>query len=311
MDISRFDLNLLPVFDALLTERNVTRAARRVGLSQPALSSALGRLRAQLGDELFIRTRRGMVPTRRALALSRSVRATLEELEQVLASEATTRRSELSGHVVLEMDDYAELVMLPVLMARVGREMPAITLDVLPGARGRDSVSATMARRADPDITIRAAQGRMDRGRREERLFSDDWVCLVRKGLAGSQRRLESELFTVLSHVVAAGNDQEQVLQGALVKAGLTRRVALRVPEFASAASVAARTDCVAMIPTRMARWVERNLPLDVLDPPVTVPPAVYFASWPRIAERSEAAMWVKRALVETASGLDSVSVVK
>jgi DNA-binding transcriptional LysR family regulator len=247
-----------------------------------------------------------MVPTERALGLGNAVRTALAELERVLAPDERHRRADLAGQVVLELDDFVRLLLLPELVARIGREVPAVSLEVLSARSGRDSVSSsTMSRENEIDIRVSVRSMKPDRRRRQERLFADDWVCLVRKGLAGSHFRLEGELFGVLNHVVITDGDRDLELEDALVRAGLVRRVVLKVPELMTAASVTSQSDCVAMVPRRLARRLEQDLSLDVLDPPIKTPSIVYFASWPRSVERSEAAMWVKQTLVDISRELD------
>src|SRR5476651_777142 len=128
----RLDLNLLVVFDAVMQERNATRAAERLNMSQPAVSHALGRLRAALGDELFVRTPDGMEPTPQAEHLAPSVHRALADLGAALESDRTFEPQEVSRSFVISLNNYGALVMAPSLAAAVAREAPFVTLDLRP-----------------------------------------------------------------------------------------------------------------------------------------------------------------------------------
>src|SRR5580658_365077 len=143
--LGAIDLNLLVALDALLAERNVTRAANRIGLTQSAMSHALARLRALLGDELLVRGKEGMVPTMRAEALAVPIHAALEQVASAIAP-ATFDPKTARRKVVLGTSDYVELVLLPKVVARLADEAPYLDLRLVPIAD--DNVYDDLARGA-------------------------------------------------------------------------------------------------------------------------------------------------------------------
>jgi DNA-binding transcriptional LysR family regulator len=129
-DLRRVDLNLLVVFDALMLERSVTRAAERVGLGQPAVSHALGRLRTLLGDPLFVSTRQGAVPSARALELAPWVRSVLEDVQEKVFSRPAFPPASWTAEVRLGMTPLTDMALTPRLSMRLAREAPQATLTI-------------------------------------------------------------------------------------------------------------------------------------------------------------------------------------
>ena len=198
MNIAATDLNLLVAFEALLEEHSVSRAAARVGLSQPAMSSALGRLRGLFSDKLFVRTGRGVDPTPRALELAGPVRAGLEQLRRALEGEAQFDPSSSTRTFRLAMTDYAEWLLLAPLMQSLDRNAPGIQLHV----RRLDRLFQT------PDAELRAGvidlaigffgdARTMQEGALAETLFEEENVVISRRGRKGA---MTLDAFTAARH---------------------------------------------------------------------------------------------------------------
>jgi DNA-binding transcriptional LysR family regulator len=285
------DLNLLVALDALLEAENVTRAARRVGLSQSALSSALGRLRHLFGDPLLVRTRGGMAPTALARRLREPVRRALDEVAGMLRPPGpfdprTPHRFRVA------VTDYVGLVLLPAIAARVLGAGPAIDLEV----RTIDDWQLPVDEldRGALDVAISFFRG-VPRRLRSEHLFDESFVCAVRRGHPVVRRRLSLKQYTTLPHLLVSPRaGLFGSVDAALAARGLSRRVAITVPHFAVAPAVLARTDCVATLPARAARLAARSTPLRLLAPPIAIPGFAIRMVWHPQTDADPAASWFR-----------------
>ncbi len=287
MNLAAVDLNLLVVLDALLEEGSVTRAARRVGLSQPATSNALARLRELVGDPLFVRSGRGLVPTPRARSLAVPVRRGLAELGAALAppfafDPRTARRT-----FAIAMPDIAELVLLPPLLARLRRDAPGITIRVVP-------------RTADgADLAIGMLDGRAPRG---APLFTLRFVCLIRRDHPRVGTRLSLARFLELEHVLVAPGGGAGLIDELLAKRGLERRVALTLAHFFSAAMVVSRTDLVMSATSVLADVVERILPVRAVRHPLAAPVVTIGQLWQPRDDADPAHAWLRQVIADVAA---------
>jgi len=308
VNISQIDLNLLGVFEALFSERSVTNAASKVGLSQPAFSNALRRLRELVGDELFIRTKHGMSPTPRALDIACVIRPALAQLRRAFDLPiADARPTEVSGSVAIGLDNYLQAFLLPQLVGRIERRAPGVVFQVGIASGGRRTFSLLREGRLDLAVDTTDFGSRRDFG--QARLFEDRYVCLVRKGLTGGSPELSEELFSVLNHIMPASADpQRQPAERDMAAAGLRRRVTVTVPGMLAAPWLVGKSDTTAIVPARMATWFAAVLPIDVLEPPVVLPPAVYTVRWHRRNEQNRAVMLALELLVEVGHELTAGS---
>ena len=295
MNLAGIDLNLLVVFDALLAERNVTRAARRVGLSQPAMSHALRRLRAALGDPVLVRTTDGMAPTQRALELYGPVHTALEQVGQALGGgdgfdPATARRTFTVGTA-----DYVEYVMLPVLNAWLAAEAPSVDLVIKPIT----SLPADELRAGALDLAI-GVFGEAPVGLDRRRLFDERLVCVVRRDHPRVGKRLTLKRFAELGHVLVAPMGRPgSVVDPLLAEQGLRRRVVVTTPHFLVAPVVVARSDLVTTIAERVARTFAEQLPLKVLRPPLEMPNFTISMVWHNRNADDVAHRWIRSALAQ------------
>lgn len=266
MHMAGLDLNLLVALDALLEERNVTRAAARIGLTQSAMSHALGRLRSLFDDALLVRSSAGMVPTARATELGPRVRRALDEVARALAPPAAWDPKTARGRIVVGTSDYGELVLLPRLVARLQREAPGVDLHVRTLAKdvARQLASGTI------DVAVAPVGPHDDApGVFAQRLFDESFVCVVRKGHPLADKNLTLTRFAAASHALIAPRETEGgPVDDALARLGLARRVAVMVPHFLIAPHVVATSDLVLTVAARVAELLQKPLGLVSLDPP-------------------------------------------
>jgi DNA-binding transcriptional LysR family regulator len=298
LDLAAIDLNALVVLDALLAERHVTRAAAKVGLSQSAVSHALARLRALLGDPLLVRGPRGaLVATPRAEAIAPALRQALDGVRTAIRGEprfdpATVRRSFRIG-----TGDYAELILLPRLVARLAREAPGVDLWVVPVPD--DTAAALAAGAIDLAIGVWGAPS-WPAGLYQRGLFDEDFRCVVRAGHPATAQRLTLARFCELDHLlVAPRGTPGGTVDNQLAALGRTRRVAVRVPHFLIAPHVIAASDLVVTIATRLARLYAEPLGLELIAPPLDLPPFTVSMVWHERAHHDPGHRWLRERLVE------------
>jgi DNA-binding transcriptional LysR family regulator len=298
MNLSGIDLNLLTVLDALLDERSVTRAARRVGLSQSAMSNALARLRHVLGDPLLVRASKEMVPTPRAASLATPIREALSMVERALASDvfdpSVARRT-----FTIAAPDSQELLLAPRLMARLAVAAPQVQVRFIPPARGADPTELLRSEAADVALMNIAPIAPPLRTRQ---WFREHFVCISPKGLRG---KLTLARFCALPHVlVAPYGTPGSFVDDALAKRGKSRTVAMRVSSFSSAPVIVAESDCIATFPSRLARRFAEWLPLKIHDLPLPVSEVAIGAAWHPRVDRDPAHLWFRDLLAAVASEL-------
>jgi DNA-binding transcriptional LysR family regulator len=266
LNVSRLDLNLLKVFDALLSERRVTKAAERLFLSQPALSHALARLREALGDELFTRTPTGMRPTPFALAIAVQIQAALAQIDRALASRsfdpATSSRTFTIG-----ANDYVQFVVLPRLISRLSRVAPGVRLV----ARGfGDVLPLEPLERGDFDVVI-GLFDRIPAALKAETLFSDRFVCLARRSHSALRGGLTLRAYAESRHVLVSpqGGGFQGPIDEELAARGVNRRVMYSIQQFLVATLVVAESELLVTTPERVARLVARLSSLRVTELPL------------------------------------------
>jgi len=293
--LARLDLNLLLVFHHLLRLGRVSGVAQTLGMSQPAVSGALARLRSALGDELFLRTQRGMEPTPYAMQLAEPVAVALDGLQQALNVRASFDPSRSERNFTLAMTDVGEMYFLPVLVDVLAREAPGVTLQV---------VSVTQAGLKDD-----MASGRIDlalgllpqlqAGFFQQVLFRQPYVCLMRQEHPlASKKRMSLKALADAEHVrvLAAGTGHGRV-DTALERLGLQRRFRLTVPHYVALGDVLGRSDLVATVPERFAQRVMVPFGLCTRTLPVAVEGSAIHQFWHGRLHRDPGHQWL-RALV-------------
>jgi len=293
MNVAGLDLNLLRVFEAVLRDRSVTAAARRLGLTQPAVSNALARLRAQFEDALFVRTPSGMDATPFARELAEPVRQALALLEAALAHGPGFDPATATRAFRFYMSDLGQIEFLPPLVERAQRVAPGVRLEAV--ALEVEDIGDALAA-GSLDIAVGFLPGLGPPVRREA-LFRDPYVCLMRSD--HPIRSLTKKRFLEASHALVSYRGGHRVIEEALERAGLARRIALRVPHFTVLPMVLRRTDLILTLPSRIARVYEREGRFRSLPPPVAIPPADVGAHWHERFERDAGNRWLRETIRE------------
>ena len=301
VDLSAVDLNLLKLFEALVRERSVTQAGLRLGLSQPAASRALGRLRAMLGDRLVVRGKLGLELTPRGEMLAGPVARLLDDARG-LVSPAVFDPASATGRITIAAHDHLSLLVLAGLIARFERHAPALSLHIAQPAG--DNVRLVEQGTADLALGIfDALPGSLYR----RGLYTDSLVCVVRSDHPGVAGGLSLECYVTLRHVtVTISGVGGSAVDVALSTLGLTRHVALRVPHFLAGAMLVADSDMILTLPSRLARRLAERLPLVLLDLPLQVAPLSPAMIWHERFHGDPAHIWVRQQLVDVVASFNT-----
>lgn len=298
MNWGGFDLNLLIVFDAVIQERSVTRAGSRVGLSQPAMSHALNRLRYMLKDELFVRTPDGMVPTARAEALAQPLRNALSEMQLALEPPAfDPARSD--RRFTLAINNYAAVVLAPPLVAAVSAAAPAVQLNLEPS--GTLNINDILDR-GEFDLTLGSLAIPGERFAVQQ-LLEDPFVMVMRRGHPAGRRKLTAAGFADLPHLGTSSSREDTFVDRWLAERGVVRRIALRAP-FLSAAHILVESDLVATLSRRVAEDFVRSHPLQIREPPFDSPRVRTVMQWHQRLDGHPAHRWLREIIRSVAKTL-------
>lgn len=294
-DISRIDLNLFAVFDAIVREGSISAAARRLNLTQPAVSHALARLRNQLDDPLFVRRGRQMVATTRAEQLITPVREALTTLGRCLAAAPAFDPAQARRSFVLGLRDGLEACLLPPLVQHLQHQAPGISLQSLTISR-RDTRHELAAGRIDlaVDVLLPAAADL-----HHQRLLQDGLSVLMRRQHPLATERLTLALYLAARHVLVSSRRRGPALEDAgLAELGKRREISLRCQHYQSALEVAASSDLLLTLPTLLAerladhRFVRRALPL-------VAPPMALYLYWHQDRSEDDAHRWLRHLLLQ------------
>jgi DNA-binding transcriptional LysR family regulator len=300
--LSRIDLNLLTVLDALLSERSVTRAAAKLGLSQPAASNALARLREVLSDPLLVRTRRGMTPTARALALEAPLRDALGRLAHALLQTGEFEAGQAHREFTLSATDYVQFVLLGGLMKTIGRDAPGVVLHVQPMAF--DSAASELEA-GNLDLVLSGVSARQQ-GLHRRTLFHDRIVCMLARDHPYANGALTLERYLELSHIEVHTGTGPGLADQTLAKLGKARRLALTVPHFLVTPFVMPGSDYCFTLAERIALPMAKLLPLKVFPLPFEVRRVTVWAYWHERMHGDPAHAWLRHTIAELANELDS-----
>jgi DNA-binding transcriptional LysR family regulator len=286
--VSIADLNLLPALRALLEEGNVTAAARRMGVTQSAMSRSLGRLRELFEDPLFVRVGRGLGPTRLARELAGPLERSLDDVERLLGRRDAFDPRRARRRFRIAAIDYPQLTVLAPLVRRIARTAPGIDLEIrqVSSANDRELESGAL----DLLLSPRQPSGA---GIVWTRLFADRYVCIT--DAARRLRRLTLATFLELKHVFVAPRERPGgAVDEALAERGLHRRVALQVPGFLLLPEVLAGTPYIATVPHQMARLLARRRRLRILPPPIPIPGFTMCQAWHEVHRDDPGHRWLR-----------------
>ena len=291
-DVRAINLNLLPALEALLVEGSVGAAARRMHVSQSAMSHSLAKLRELFDDPLFVASGRRLVPTERAIALSTTLPVALEHLRDAMTRpEPFDPRASLRTFRLATVD-YFELTTLPDVLEYLRRHAPGVGLEI-----ERFSPSS-LAHLVAGELDLALIGGTVPTpptGLRRGSLYREPFAVIARPGHPRIGRRLDLATYLELGHVlVSVEGRRDGVVDRALAKLGKTRRVALRVPHFISAPMAVLHSDHICTLPSSVARRAHELLGLRVLSPPLAVPAAEVVALWPERHENDPARRWFR-----------------
>jgi DNA-binding transcriptional LysR family regulator len=295
--LAGIDLNLLTSLDVLLDEKHVTRAARRLGVSQPAVSHNLRRLRELLGDPLLVRTPRGMQVTPRAAELRPAVRAALEAAETVLQAAPRFDPARAERSFVLAMADQASFQLLPPLIARIAATAPGITLQLRPPP---GDLSAALAE-GETELAI-GVFGDSPAGIRSEPLWTETFACVIRRHGPGTRGPFDLERYLARPHLLVAPRGRPgSTVDELLARDRLRRRIAVVVPHFLVAPAIIATSDLVWTAPAGLAHALAASYPLAVRPPPLAIPSFAITMRWHLRLDRDPGLAWLRAMLREVA----------
>ncbi|MBB1517662.1 LysR family transcriptional regulator [Aquipseudomonas guryensis] len=295
MNILTFDLNLLRVLDALLRERNVSRAAERLSLSQPAVSNALNRLRDLLDDPLLVRVGRAMQPTPRALTLEGPIRDALQRIEQSLGEGAPFDPASSRQRFRIAVTDYVELILMPRLLKLLAERAPGLRIDI---QHLSPSLPGEALEKGELDLVL---------GRFEQvpvRFQRQQWVSETLQLVAHREHPqlaagLDLDGFLKLRHLWVHGGQTRGMVEQWLGERGLSREIVYTTPNYLQAAHIVASSELVAVLPVRLARYFAQLLPLQLHELPFDLGPFHLDIVSLGLRQRDAALQWLIERILE------------
>lgn len=299
MHTVHMDMNLLVAFDALMQTKSVNQAARLLGLSQPATSHALARLRRELNDPILIRSNQGMVPTARAELMHPPIRAALASLRSAVEAPQAFDPRTSTRRFVIDSADYGQLAVLPPLVKAMSKSAPFVDLTV-----GKEIMFDGL-RSGASDLAI--APPRFETapaGLKSRVLFNEGFVVLMRKGHPLLRGKLTLERYAKATHAfVAPRGTLGGVVDDVLAKQELTRRIALMVPQFLVVPHTLVGSDLICTLPTRLANRFCELLPLKSVVPPCVIPGFAMAMVWHERVDRDPSHVWLRQQLIAAVQG--------
>jgi len=296
MNIKDFDLNLLVVFDAVLDEGSISRAAARLDLSQPAVSNALARLRHATGDRLFVRLGNGMVPTPYAESIAVPLRTALATIRNSLAGHQEFDAATSDRDFAIHVTDLGEAFFLPRLLARLSPIAPRVRLRTLALStdEARDALRSGAA-----DLTIGNLPD-FAAGFYQQRLFRDRYVCIVRRDHPAIGTRITARQLATASHAIAMpGGTGHGIIERTLVTLGLEHRIALRVQNFLVLPSIVAASDLIAIVPHSVGSQISPKDAVKLLPLPVDIPAFDVRQCWHERYQDDAGHRWLRQQFAE------------
>ncbi len=298
-NLARLDLNLLVAFDALLTERSVTRAAARIGLGQSAMSHNLARLRTLFGDELLTRGADGMRPTPRALALADPVRVTLSQIQAAVLQREAFDPSTADRVFRIGLADSIEVAVIPGLVARLRKAAPGV------GLRLRSINRISVLEELDAG-TLDLGIGVFDQGQTHHKrrpLYTDNFICLFSPAQLNLSPPISLEDYLRVPHVLTSlTEDTHGAVDEALAKRKLKRVIALTTPGFLAVPFVVRRAPVITTMPSKLARYFAEAFGLATSPAPIELPTFTISLLWHASFDQDPGHLWLR----QTVSGLAS-----
>lgn len=302
MNLAALDLNLLVALDALIADAHVGRAAKRVGLSQPAMSHALRRLRETLHDPLLVRVGTGMELTPRAQGLRAPLKLALEQVRGLFVADGFDPATSTRRFAVVIPDHIVTLVLAP-LIERIAAEAPGVCIDVMPW-RGAAFITTEFARHVD---FIFNCHPEAFPGFHRQRLFGDSDRLAVRRGHPLGARLKTLKVFLAARHVgvIGRGLTEDPIDTWLQANTGILRPLALTVPSYLQALHTVARSDLVAFVPGRLIASLGKQLDLVAVPPPVAPDGDEEYLFWPVRNQNDPGSTWLRRHLLAVGRMID------
>lgn len=296
MDIRSVDLNLLVVFDAMLQHRNVTRAGEALGLSQPAMSAAVARLRALFNDPLFVRAGALMNPTPRAESLGAVIRPVVLTIQSEILQPSAFEPASSQRAYTLLTPDIAEMNFLPRLLAHLAEHAPQVNLKTLAmprhaAASALESGAAELAIGYFPDL--------QKAGFYQQRLIRSSHVCLLRQGHPLGRGKLTLAQFLKASHAVVKPDGREHVIEQFLQAKGIQRRVVVELSHFMSLLPIVETSDLIATVPRDLAEFFVQHGEVRYVDTPMKSPVIDVHLFWHQRLHKDPAHTWLRKQIHE------------
>jgi len=296
MNISEFDLNLLVVFEAVLAEGSISRAAARLDLSQPAVSNALARMRKATGDRLFVRLGNAVVPTPYAQGIADPIRQALASIRNSLSESQGFDPATSERAFAIYVTDLGEVYFLPTLLARLSKLAPGVRISTLPmpNEAAQDALksgSVDLAIGNLPDFRA---------GFYQQRLFPDHYVCAMRRDHPVIGQRITTRQFAAASHAIAtpAGTGHGVILR-TLMEHGLEHRIVLQVQNFLVLPNIVATTDLLAIVPHSVGSQLSRYNDIKLLPVPIPIPPFDIKQCWHERFHDDAGNRWLRQQFAE------------
>ncbi|MDR6583525.1 LysR family transcriptional regulator [Herbaspirillum frisingense] len=296
MELKDIDLNLLVVFNQLLVDRRVSIVAEKLGQTQPAISNALNRLRRLLGDELFLRTSKGMEPTSLSIQLAEPIAYALSAIHSTLNQQALFDPERTSRTFTIGMTDIGEIYFLPRLMDTLAGIAPNISINTVRNTTinlkdGMESGHVDLAVGLLPQLKT---------GFFQQRLFEQKYVCLMRRGHALDKKKISVEEFSEAEHVmVVAPGTGHAKLDEAIERKGIRRNIRLSVPHFVAVGHILSTTNMIATVPERYARQCLAPFNLRFLEHPVDLPETGINVFWHAKFHKEPGNQWLRRLMFD------------
>ena len=299
MQLTTFDLNLRVVFETVLRERNVTRAGERLGLSQPAMSHALNRLRWMLKDQLFVRTPDGMMPTPRAEQLAQPVRRALGELETALEPDAFVP-AQAERRFTIAVNNYAAVVLAGPIAADCATLAPNVRLAMRPSGTLN---LPDLLDRGELDVAIATLEPPAERFA-SRLLFEDRFVAVMRRGHPAARGKFDVRRFAALPHLlISSSGDDLGFVDAALAAEGCARNITLEAP-YLSAGPILVQSDMVAVLGRQIAQGFRRAYAIELRDLPCPSPPVRSMMLWHRRFDDQPGHRWLRETIASVAAHL-------
>jgi DNA-binding transcriptional LysR family regulator len=296
MDIRSVDLNLLVVFDAMARHRSVNRTAEAIGLSQPATSAALARLRSAFDDALFVRAGAQMEPTPRALELAPAVRRVVEAIQSEILQPAGFDPATAQRTFTILTPDIGEVAFFPGVLRRLRREAPHVRLHAVSKPR---MAAAAALEAGEAELAVGFFPDLQKAGYFQQALFKTSYVCIACGRNTGVGSRMTQRQYLSARHIMVRPDGREHFLDRFLEDKGWHRQVMLELSHFMSLLSLLPGSDFIATVPEDIATVLGRHVPLQRIELPFRPPQIQVQQYWHRRMQDDPANRWLRGVFYE------------